>query len=160
VFKVFRVHKVRPEHQDQPDEVWIGPSDPGATYEFWFDTDEPTVVTVAHGISHELGGTDQVRIGKLIRSGTLAQQPTGLTAADSGLLYQVLAPYNHTVRWSGTVWEFAPGDCGNGYLADRAFAPQEAGWQICDGSATDYLEGRSSIINCANYYSCNVRCLS
>ncbi len=122
------------------DEVFIGPDDPGETFELWYDTDEPTVAGPPHGITHELGGSDPVRIGKMILAGTLAQQPTGLGPADAGLLYQVLAPYNHTVRWSGTVWEFAPGDCGNGYLADRVIAPQEAGWALCDGAATDYLK--------------------
>jgi hypothetical protein len=74
-----------------------------------------------------------------IAAGTLAQQPTGLTAAHAGLLYMVTAPYNHVCRWDGAAWQFAPGDCGNGYFTHRVFAPQEPGWALCNGVATDYL---------------------
>jgi hypothetical protein len=74
-------------------------------------------------------------------SGTIAQQPTGLGPAHAGLLFQVLAPYFHTCRWNGTAWEFAPGDCGNGYLTERVVAPQAGeGLALCNGAATDYLK--------------------
>jgi hypothetical protein len=74
-------------------------------------------------------------------SGSIAQQPTGLGPAQAGLLFQVLAPYFHTCRWNGTAWEFAPGDCGNGYLTERVVAPQAGeGLALCNGAATDYLK--------------------
>lgn len=47
--------------------------------------------------------------------------------------------YGHLLRWTGAVWEFAPGDPGNGYFEDYAIAPQAAGWILCDGTLTDYL---------------------
>lgn len=67
----------------------------------------------------------------------LADQPT-LGASDEGYVAFV-SDYGHFVRWTGTVWEFAPGDVGNGFLRAFPVAPQENGWQRCDGSATDYL---------------------
>ena len=77
--------------------------------------------------------------GVNLPSGAVAAQPTGLGPAHAGLLFMVLAPYFHLCRWDGTKWTFAPGDCGNGFFATRAQVPQEAGWQRCDGSVTDFL---------------------
>lgn len=74
-----------------------------------------------------------------LSSGSLAEQPTGLGPDDKGLLYYVDAPYGHCCRWTGAVWEFTPGDPGNGFFAPRAFAPQENFWTECNGAATDYL---------------------
>lgn len=62
----------------------------------------------------------------------------GLGISDAG--YLAFEPnYGHFLRWTGTVWQFAPGDPGNGYFEDFALAPQQVGWALCDGSATDYL---------------------
>lgn len=58
--------------------------------------------------------------------------------ADAGRIFPI-AVYNHRVRWTGTVFEFAAGDAGSDWFAMRPTAPQEAGWQLCDGTATDYL---------------------
>jgi hypothetical protein len=69
--------------------------------------------------------------------GTLAAQPS-FGVSDAGKLYMV-SDYGHLVRWTGTAWEFAHGDPQNGFFEVRAFAPQGVGWQLCDGSATDYL---------------------
>jgi hypothetical protein len=112
------------------------------------DNTKLNVTAAAHGLAPKLSGKPgdvftgagaYVPFGSNIPSGTLAQQPTGLTAAHAGALYQVLAPYWHTVRWDGAAWQFAPGDCGNGYFTHRPFAPQEPGWALCNGVATDYL---------------------
>ncbi len=70
---------------------------------------------------------------------TLAGQPLHLGASDAGLLLHV-SDYGHLLRWSGTVWELAPGDPGNGFFQDFAVAPPDAAWwQACDGSPTTYL---------------------
>lgn len=62
----------------------------------------------------------------------------GLGASDAG--YLAFEPdYGHLLRWTGSVWEFAPGDCGNKFFRDFVGVPQEVGWQLCDGTATDYL---------------------
>lgn len=67
----------------------------------------------------------------------LADQPT-LGAGDAGYVAFV-SDYGHFVRWTGSVWEFAPGDVGNGFFRAFAITPQETGWALCDGSASDYL---------------------
>lgn len=72
-----------------------------------------------------------------VNSFPFAGQPT-LGAGDVGFLGFV-TDYGHWVRWTGTIWQFAPGETGNGFFRDFAIVPQEAGWQLCDGSATDYL---------------------
>lgn len=72
-----------------------------------------------------------------IRRWALADQVT-LAAADAGYIAFV-TDYGHLVRWSGTVWEFAPGDVGNKFRRDFMGAPQEVGWQLMNGDATTYL---------------------
>lgn len=72
-----------------------------------------------------------------VNSFPFAGQPT-LGAGDAGFLGFV-TDYNHFVRWTGTIWTFAAGDVGNKFFRDFAGPPQELGWQLCDGSATDYL---------------------
>ena len=42
--------------------------------------------------------------------------------------------YNHTLQWTGTGWEWGPGDGGSGMFAPFAFAPSGLGWHACDGS--------------------------
>ena len=74
-------------------------------------------------------------VGKLdIVGNTLVNQPTGLTLRDVGRLFMV-TDYGHLVRWTGAVWQFAPGDGGNKFFRDFISAPQETGWQLCDGTA-------------------------
>lgn len=68
---------------------------------------------------------------------TLAAQPS-LGAGDAGYIGWV-TDFGHAVRWTGAVWEFAPGDPGNGFFQHYAIAPQAVGWQECDGTATTYL---------------------
>src|SRR5262245_47710918 len=56
-------------------------------------------------------------------SGTIAQQPTGLGPTQAGLIYNVLPPYAHVMRWNGTAWEFAPGDHGSGHIIPYLVLP-------------------------------------
>lgn len=69
---------------------------------------------------------------------TFANQPSGLGASDAGLLFYC-TDYNHVLRWSGSVWGFAPGDPGNHFYSVRPGPPQEVGWVEATGAATDYL---------------------
>jgi hypothetical protein len=62
----------------------------------------------------------------------------GLGAGDEGYL-AFETTYGHLLRWTGTAWEFAPGSAGNKFRRDFLGAPQEVGWALMDGSATDYL---------------------
>lgn len=64
--------------------------------------------------------------------------PDDLSFHDAGLLVWMFE-YNHLLRWDGAKWTWGPGDGGGGYIQDFVVAPTEAGWQLCDGSATDYL---------------------
>lgn len=66
-----------------------------------------------------------------------AAQPS-LGASDEGYI-AFETTYGHLLRWTGAVWEFAPGDLGNGFRRDFAIVPQEIGWKLCDGTLTDYL---------------------
>ncbi len=80
-----------------------------------------------------------------IKVDTFANRPTGLSVTDAGLLYHCTTgtggvAYNHTFEWSGTGWTVAERERLGGYFADYAKAPTEPGWQICDGSATHYLD--------------------
>lgn len=70
--------------------------------------------------------------------GTLAEIPTRLGSDDEGYLYEV-EDYKHVLRWTGSAWEFAPGDPGSGFLQHFAVAPGSE-WKLCDGTATTYLK--------------------
>ena len=49
------------------EEVFVGPADPGSTYELWYDTDDPYVLTPTplHAATHSAGGTDPVSLQNL-----------------------------------------------------------------------------------------------
>ena len=64
------------------------------------------------------------------------QKPT-LVAADAGFLFYS-TDFAHTYRWTGTAWEYAPGDDGSGYVAFYTVAPPAGIWQACDGTASVY----------------------
>lgn len=70
-------------------------------------------------------------------TGTFANQPA-LTPGDAGFIYNV-TDYGHRVRWTGTVWEWAPGDLGNNFFVIMSAAPSANGWILCNGAVTDYL---------------------
>lgn len=76
---------------------------------------------------------------------TLADMPTGLTAADAGLLWALTTgtaavDYFHTLRWTGSAWEVAPTEHLGGYFQDYLKPPTEPGWLLADGAATKYLD--------------------
>lgn len=59
--------------------------------------------------------------------------PADLGLNDVGFLVSV-TDFNHSLRWNGTNWEFAPGDHGSGYIVAFVNPPVQAGWLLCDGS--------------------------
>lgn len=69
-----------------------------------------------------------------------------LTAANAGLLVCV-TDYAHILEWTGTAWEWGPGESGSGYFADFAVAPTAAGWHACDGSTVAYLKSDGTTAN-------------
>lgn len=79
----------------------------------------------------------------------------GLGASDEG--YVAWEPdYGHALRWTGTIWTFAPGDPGNGFFALRPVAPQEVGWQLCDGTASNYLTVGTGTLSVTSFTTPNV----
>jgi hypothetical protein len=117
-------------------------------------------INTSFSVSHDTEGEqrDATRgsiLGQL--RGTLAEQPTGLGPDSDGLLYFV-ADYGHMVAWNGSLsrWEFAPGDCGNGFFRDFAITPQETGWQLCDGSTVAYLVVGAATLTTSNFTTPNL----
>jgi hypothetical protein len=108
-----------------------------------------------HADGTQRTGTDGILLGQI--SGTLAEQPSGLTVDNDGLLYFV-TDYGHLVRWDGSagVWRFAPGDDGPGYIQGFAVVPQATGWVLCDGGATTYLVAGSATLTTANFTTPNL----
>lgn len=63
-----------------------------------------------------------------------------LGANDTDLLIRV-TDYEHVLQWSGSAWNWGPGDSGSGYFSDFAVAPTGNGWHLCDGSSgVGYLQ--------------------
>lgn len=60
---------------------------------------------------------------------------TGLTSG--ALAFETTT--GHLLRWTGSAWEFAPGDNGSGYFQHFAVTPEATGWVLCNGGATSYL---------------------
>jgi hypothetical protein len=92
-------------------------------------------------VAHDVDGTQNAASRALLAgsaSGTLAEQPLGLTIDDAGYIFDV-TDFGHRVKWSGALWGFAPGDNGSGYFDDFAITPQASGWALCDGSTVSYL---------------------
>ena len=75
----------------------------------------------------------------------LASIPT-LGVNDAGAQFFV-TDYTHLLRWTGTAWEFGPGDFGSGHIQGFAFAPPGGTWQICDGTAVNYLKADGTTAN-------------
>ncbi len=92
-----------------------------------------TIVTAFNDLSDDVSD-----IG--IHRGTLTElNALGLVVAAAGYL-AFETTTGHLLRWTGSAWEFAPGDVGNGFFRDQAIAPQDSAfWQVCDGSVTSYL---------------------
>ena len=72
---------------------------------------------------------------------TLANKPTDLgptwtnRSDDTGFLFYG-TDYTHTWRWTGTAWEYAPGDRASGEIAWFTADPG-TGWKLCNGTNTD-----------------------
>jgi len=64
---------------------------------------------------------------------TLANKPTDLGTNDTGFLFYA-TDYTHTWRWTGTTWEYAPGDRASGEIAWFTADPG-TGWKLCNGSS-------------------------
>jgi len=47
--------------------------------------------------------------------------------------------YRHFLRWTGAVWEWAPGELGSGFFCGFGVDPG-LGWKECDGTSATYLK--------------------
>lgn len=63
---------------------------------------------------------------------TLGNKPADLGATDAGFLFYA-TDYAHTWRWTGSAWEYAPGDRASGEFA-YFMADPGTGWRLCDGA--------------------------
>lgn len=102
-----------------------------------------STINTCWDVAHNVDGTQKAGVagstlGQL--NGTLAEQPTGLSAVNDGLLYFV-SDYGRLVRWNASVsaWEDAPGTLPGGIIQTFAVAPTGTGWVLCDGGATTRL---------------------
>lgn len=102
------------------------------------------------GLTYIDNGTNWVYTAG-IEQVTQATLPTGLGVSDTGLLVNV-TDFRHTLQWSGSAWEWGPGDMGSGQVASFLSNPG-AGWNLCDGSSVNYLnsDGTVSAITLPNY---------
>lgn len=66
---------------------------------------------------------------------TLANIPSlGMGSRDTGVLFEA-SDYKHMYRWTGTVWDYAPGDPGSAYIVGtQGSAPAGGLWGKCDGT--------------------------
>ena len=112
------------------------------------ETTSPQLRETLYALIQKINELDDRSSAPSESTGTLAEQPT-LTAGDAGFLYHV-TDYNHTVRWNGTIWEFAPGDLGNGFKRNFAITPQEVGWALMDGSTVNYLVVGGAVLTTAS----------
>lgn len=56
-----------------------------------------------------------------------ADAPTDLAANDAGVRLHV-TDFGHVLRWTGTIWEWADTDLGNGFYQEFHAAPTASGW--------------------------------
>lgn len=68
----------------------------------------------------------------------LASLPADLATdelQDSTGLLAITTTYAHVHRWTGSAWEWGPGETGSAFVQGFAIAPG-TGWKLCDGSGS------------------------
>lgn len=84
-----------------------------------------------------------------IETNTLANLRAGLGSPDQGYLFWV-SDYSHLLQWTGSAWQWAPGDVGSGFYQLFEAAPAGYGataWQVCDGSTVARLNADGTTTN-------------
>jgi hypothetical protein len=69
-----------------------------------------------------------------MRGLAVTDKPTDLGVNDTNFLFYA-ADYAHTWRWTGSTWQYAPGDRASGEIAWFTADPG-AGWALCNGTST------------------------
>jgi len=98
--------------------TWFYETDRTVLYQVRIVSDEPRWVYVA-GTMRGLAVTDK---------------PTDLGVYDTNFLFYA-ADYAHTWRWTGSTWQYAPGDRASGEIAWFTVDPG-TGWALCNGTST------------------------
>jgi hypothetical protein len=75
-----------------------------------------------------------VYVAGTMRGLAVTNKPTDLGAYDTGFLFYA-ADYAHTWRWTGSTWQYAPGDRASGEIAWFTVDPG-TGWALCNGTST------------------------
>ena len=73
-----------------------------------------------------------------VMQNTQSNLPTDLSALDAGFLFAV-TDYEHLLSWSGTKWEWGPGEGGSGFIVSFVTPPSGPGWHVSDGSKVSML---------------------
>lgn len=74
-----------------------------------------------------------------------ANLPTDLGANDAGFLAN-LTDFAHALQWTGSAWQFGPGDAGGGYTVPFVGSPNPlAGWHAANGAQIEVLNGNGSL---------------
>lgn len=96
------------------------------------------VYVIDRQVTYVLIGADWIYASGYMRD-IRTNAPTDLRPTDAGFL-MYLTDFHHLVEWNGTMWQFGPGDNGNGYFQDFASLPSPIeGWTLCDGRGSSYL---------------------
>jgi hypothetical protein len=53
--------------------------------------------------------------------------------------------YNHLLQWTGTDYQWAPGESGSGYISGFLDAPGATGWHLCNGANVSRLNGDGTV---------------
>ena len=74
----------------------------------------------------------------------LAALAATLGASNAGLLVWV-TDYNHVLEWTGSAYQWGPGENGSAFFQGFAVAPTGNGWHACDGSFVNYLKSDGTL---------------
>lgn len=80
----------------------------------------------------------------------LAALAATLGSYDVGYLVNV-TDYCHVLRWTGSAWEWGPGEVPGGYVAYFLSAPTSNGWVLVNGSATTILKSDGTTTSVTPY---------
>jgi len=97
----------------------------------WFYETDRTVLYQVRIISDE---PQWVYVAGTMRGLAVTDKPTDLSVYDTGFLFYA-ADYAHTWRWTGSTWQYAPGDRASGEIAWFTADPG-TGWALCNGTST------------------------
>ena len=106
---------------------------PAADYplgSLYIETDRNDVVYINQTTS---GANAWVYLSGILRGAYATISTLGLGSNDAGFLFHS-TDYLHAHRWTGTVWQFAPGDPGSRFIVLSENAPLGGYWQVCDGT--------------------------